>query len=53
MLVCLYVSGFSEADNIFKDVFGIWPWTLKYVHMCHEQTSIREATDLEEIYILE
>lgn len=53
LLVCLCVSGFSEADYQFKDVIGVWPWSLKYVFMRHEQTVVKEATDLDGIYILD
>lgn len=53
ILVCLCVSGFSEADNLFKDIIGVWPWSMKHIHMRHEPTSIKEGTDLEGTYILE
>lgn len=52
ILVCLCVNGFSEADNQFQSMFGIWPWELKFLSMFREETCIKEAIDLDEIYIL-
>ena len=47
LVVCVAFKSVCDADYHFKDVVGVWPWTLKHVYVKSEPTGVEDVMLLE------